>query len=448
MTNSNDDKSIFGPTAKGELSRRQFIGQGVIAAGVVGLTAGLIGPSAASAADFSEWGWPRPYRKISAKSITWLKSKGWWPLKVAWNPLWSDGNLVLFAMQHYKLLQQRGLEAEFPAFLAAGLMNEVFIPGKIQVAQAGSLGLLRIIDLKIPTAAVTSFPAQRQAFLVPPDSPLKNGLIDLKDQKVLGRPAVCGVTIGSTNHLGFIIAAKVLGLKEGTDYVMKNMGPADIVTMPKGIDVTGIWEPNVLLMTEFRKNARILELIDRYEFFNGYSYMRGEIEQHAPDVVQAYTDAFVEARLIARLKQTEVLEAFAKDPSQRGRDPKLLARDAAIHVFDPKPTLNYPFENTGGFWIPLEAYQAGVMADAKILTRRYTEADFKSVIRAQYLAKTYESLGWKVPSKPVFLPHDWKGEAGKPPYPPYGLMHMGKQTFPGPGDLTKEWRFAGKTYKP
>ena len=430
-------------------SRRRFLGQSLAIAGSLGLARDLLLPSSAVAAgNFSEWGWPQPYAQVSPKSVDWLKAKGWWPLQVAWNPLWSDGNLVLFVIQHYKLLEKRGVQAEFPAFLAAGLMNEVFIPGKVQIAQAGSLGLLRLIDLKIPTAAVASYPAQRQAFLVPPDSPLRNGLADLKGQKVLGREAVCGVTIGSTNHLGFLIAAKVLGLEEGKDYVMKNTGPADIITMPKGIDVTAMWEPNVLLMTEFRKNARILESVDTYEIFNGYSYARGELEEGAPDVLQAYTDAFVEARLIARLKPDEVLTAFSADPSQRGRDPKLIARDAQIHVLDPKPTLNYVFENTRGFWIPLETYQAGVMADAKVLQRRYTDADFKAVLRPAYLANAYKQLGWAVPAAPAFVPADWKGQAGKPPYPPYGLQYMGKQEFPAANDLVAAWQFGGKSFRP
>src|SRR6185369_8772827 len=98
--------------------------------------------------------------------------------------------VVLFTMQHYKLLQQRGIEAQFPPLLAASLFNEVYAPGRIQVAQAGSLGLLRVIDLKIPTATLATYPAQRQAFMVPPDSPLKTGMAELKNQKVLGRPAV------------------------------------------------------------------------------------------------------------------------------------------------------------------------------------------------------------------------------------------------------------------
>ena len=429
-------------------ARRRFVEQSIAITGAAGLAPGILFPREAHAADSTEWGWPLPYKQISAQSVAWLKSKGWWPLQVGWNPLWSDGNVVLFAMQHYKLLQQRGLEAAYPPFLAASLFNEVYAPGRIQVAQAGSLGLLRVIDLKIPTAALATYPAQRQAFLVPPDSPLKTGMAELKGQKVLGRPAVFGTTIGSTPHLGILIAAKILGLEEGKDYILKNTAPAEMITMPKGIDIIGIWEPNVILMTEFLKNARILELIDNYEIFNGYTYVRGEIEDNAPDVIQAYTDAFVEAQLLARLKTQEVLAAFVADPSQRGRDPKLIERDIEIHVVNPKPTKNFLFENTQGFWIPLEAYQAAVMADAGILKQRYTEADFKTVLRPKYMADTYARLGWKVPSVPPFLPADWKGTAGKPPYPKYGLGGMGPQPFPAPGDLQREWTFAGKTYKP
>lgn len=450
MDDGNKLRNISGlQQPDGAVSRREFMKAGATA-GIAAASVSQTWRSAmAQSADekVTPWGWPQPYRTVSEPSVAWLKKQGWWPLQVAWNPLWSDGNFVLFIMQRYKLLEKRGIEAQFPAFLTAGLMNEAFVPGKIQVAQAGSLGLLRLIDLRIPTVAVAVYPAQRQAFLVPPDSPLKS-LADLKDQKILKRPAIVGVTIGSTNHLGFIIAAKVLNLTEGKDYDIKNVGPGDIVPMPKGFDVTAIWEPNVLQMTEFLKNARILELVDRYEVFNGYSYLKGELEKNAPDIIQAYVDAFVEARLIARVKTDEALAAFVEDPSQKGREPDLIRRDAQIYVLDPKPTVNYPFENTDGYWIPLEKFQSDVLYDARLVKRRYTDDDFKSVLRPSYLANTYERLGWAIPNRPAFLPADWAGTVGAPPYPPYGSMLLGKQAFPAPGDLTKPWTFGGKTYTP
>lgn len=416
-------------------SRRDFIAQAAAVGGSAALGIGGLAWPAAQAAQPDAMHWPTPYGRISPASIAWLKSKGWWPLQIAWNPLWSDGNVILFAMMHFDLLARRGLQAHYVPILAAGLMNEVFIPGRIQIAQAGSLGLLRLIDLKIPTAALCTYPAQRQAFLVHPDSPLKGGMADLKGAKVLGRPAICGVTMGSTTHLGLLIAAKVLGLVEGRDYQLSNMGPGEIITMPKGVDVVGIWEPNVLYMTDYLKNARILELIDRYEIFNGYSYARGEIAQHAPDVLQAYTDAFVEAQMLCRTRTDEVLDALIADPSQKGRSPQLVRQDAQINVLDPKPTINFPFRDLDGFWARLEAYQTNVMYDAGVLQHRYTPSEYLSVIHDRFLAESYARVGWKVPAWPPFLPAGWKGQVGHPPYPPYGLMYMGRQQFPGPGDL-------------
>jgi sulfonate transport system substrate-binding protein len=408
-----------------------------------GSTSSLAQPST-----FTQWGWPTPYRKISDKSVSWLKSKGWWPLQIAWNPLWSEGNIILFLMRQKKLMELRGIEAEYSPFVAASLMNEVYMPGRVQVAQAGSLGLLQVIDRKIPTAAIASYPTQRQAFLCHKDSPLKSSISELKGAKVLGRPAVVGITIGSTTHLAFLIAVKVYGLEEGKDYIIKNTTPADILMMPQGIDIVGIWEPNVMLMDEFLKNARIFDLINNYMIFNGYSYMRGEIEENAPDVVQAYADCFIEAQLIARINPKGVISDFAADPSQRGRDIKLIERDVQIHVLNPKPTRNYMFEDTEGLWTPLELYQSGVMADAGVLKRRYTEADFKAVFRPKYLAETFNKLGWAVPKKAPFMPPNWAGKIGQPPYPPYGVMEMGKQNFPGPGDLVRPWTFDSKTFKP
>jgi sulfonate transport system substrate-binding protein len=106
------------------------------------------------------------------------------------------------------------------------------------------------------------------------------------------------------------------------------------------------------------------------------------------------------------------------------------------------------FEDTEGLWTPLELYQSGVMADAGVLKRRYTEADFKAVFRPKYLAETFNKLGWAVPKKAPFMPPNWAGKIGQPPYPPYGVMEMGKQNFPGPGDLVRPWTFDSKTFKP
>jgi len=375
--------------------------------------------------------------QVSSKSIDWLKSKGWWPLQVHINPTWSDGNMVLAVMKEAKLLEKRGIETAYQSFTAASYVNAAYIPGHLQIAQAGELGLYAVMGLKVPTAAVVVYPAQLQGFMVPPNSPLKS-LRDLKDAKVLGRPAVYGVTIGSTPQIGWEIAVDTLGLTPDKDFKIANLAPPDIVTMPSGIDVVGIWEPLVSQMTHFIKNARVLEPTGRYEFFSGYTYLRGEIADSAPDVVQAYVDAFVEAQIWMNAHQSDALAMLEKQPAAAGQNPALIKQQAESYNFWPKPTKNYPFKDQRGFWIDVLEYQSKVAHQNGHLKQELARSDFETVLRPEFMADTYKRLGWAVPSSPMYVPKNWTGVVGKPPYPAYlwnGIDLSGPEPFPTKGDL-------------
>lgn len=374
---------------------------------------------------------------VSQKSIDWLKSKGWWPLQVHINPTWSDGNLVIAVMKEAKLLEKRGIDVTYQSFSAASYVNAAYIPGHLQVAQAGELGLYAVMGLKVPTVAVVVYPAQLQGFMVPPNSPLKS-LRDLKDAKVLGRPAVYGVTIGSTPQIGWEIAVDTLGLTPDKDFKIANLSPPDIVTMPNGIDVVGIWEPLVSQMTRLIKNARVLEPIGKYEFFSGYTYMRGELAESAPDVVQAYVDAFVEAQIWMNKHQSEALAMLEKQPGAAGQNPALLKQQADSYNFWPKPTKNYPFKDVHGFWIGVQEYQSNVAHKNGHLKQELSRSDFETAMRPDFMANTYKRLGWAVPSWPMYVPRNWTGVVGKTPYPSYlwnGIELSGPEPFPTKSDL-------------
>lgn len=413
---------------KNLFTRREAIA-GTIATGL-----SLAHPGEAFAATSDE---TKIVSKVSAKSVDWLKSKGWWPLQVHINPTWSDGNMVLAVMKEAKLLEKRGIETNYQSFTAASYVNAAYIPGHLQVAQAGELGLYAVMGLKVPTVAVTVYPAQLQGFMVPPNSPLKS-LRDLKDAKVLGRPAIYGVTIGSTPQIGWEIAVDTLGLTPDKDFKIANLAPPDIVTMPSGIDIVGIWEPLVSQMTRFIKNARVLEPIGRYEFFSGYTYMRGEIADSAPDVVQAYVDAFVEAQIWMTKHQAESLTMLEKQPGAAGQNPALIKQQAESYNFWPKPTKNYPFKDVHGFWTGVQEYQSKVAHQNGHLKQELSRSDFDSVLRPDFMANTYKRLGWAVPSWPMYVPKNWTGVVGKPPYPAYlwnGIEVSGPEPFPTKSDL-------------
>src|SRR2546430_6356120 len=192
------------------VDRRRFLGYTAVATG--SLLAGGLGQArpAVAQAQFTEWGWPLPYEQISAKSKQWLQGKGWWPLNAGFIVMWSGEELLGTILMNEKLLEKRGLEMNWQTFVAAGFSNEAFIPGRIQVANTGALGVLALLSNKVPARAVaTHSPALTHAATVPLDSPLKS-LADLKGQKVLKRPALVGTTTGSTYHVGCIASGRYL----------------------------------------------------------------------------------------------------------------------------------------------------------------------------------------------------------------------------------------------
>jgi sulfonate transport system substrate-binding protein len=427
--------------------RRQFLGSATtLAAG--GLLLGAGGARAQDAGKFTDWGWPQPYEQISAASKRWLQSKGWWPINAGWIVVWSGEEMVGHVLQTQQLLEKRGIDVRWQTFVAAGFSNEAFIPGRIQLANTGALGVLALISNKVPTRALAVHsPGITHAATVPLDSPLKS-LSDLKDQKVLKRPAVVGTTTGSTNHFGFIAAAAYLGLKENQDYTLRSTPPGDLATGPKGIDVYTIWEPHVSYSTEVLKATRLLELLNPYYVYSGYYYTRLEIEENAPDVAQLMTDAFVEAVLWAKANPEQAVASLMSHPAYGRLDKDLIMRMTERYLLWPKPTVYYPFDDAEGFW-PKEESRISEWAYATGASRnKVTNADWQAVRKTDYMAKTFEKLGWKVPSRPPFLPVDF-GRVGDLPYKPYGAEILkGPVPFPEPGELTKPWTFKGTTYRP
>ncbi len=456
MDSSEPDVKHVEPTEPDRVDRRAFLIHAAKAAG--GLLLADLAAGVARAAEpaapvvttrrFTEWGWPQPYEQISEKSKQWLQSKGWWPLNAAWIVVWSGEEMIGNILQTERLLEKRGIEMKWQTFVAAGFSNEAFIPGRVQLANTGALGVLALLSNKVPTRALAVHsPGLTHAATVPLDSPLKS-LADLKGAKVLKRPAVVGTTTGSTNHFGFIAAAHYLGLTENQDYTLRSTPPGDLAAGPKGIDVYTMWEPHVSYSIEILKVTRLLETLNPYYVYSGYYYARQEIEDNAPDVAQLMTDAFVEAVLWGKANPDKALRSLLSHPAYGRLSPDLIKKMSERYLFWPKPTVYYPFDDPNGIWPKEESRISEWAFETGASKNKVTSADWQNVRRSSYMARTFEQLGWKVPEKPPFLPSDWSG-VGELPYKPYSAeLLRGPAPFPEPGELTKPWTFMGKTYRP
>ena len=269
------------------------------------------GMAPAAGQSFTDWGWPQPYARVSDKSIAWLKQKGWWPLAVGWQGPFSGQNTINVVMDKAGLLEKRGLDAKFQVFAAGPDVNEAIAAARIQVGNGGNFPFTSLLDRGIPVRAIAVVaPNLKHSTVVPLDSPVKS----LADLKGSNPPATIGIVTGSSAEFYFTQAAEVVGLQIGKDVILKNMPPGEQLLMVKGIGAVVPWEPSVTIITDDRKTGREVDTIFPYNLYEGMFYVRQELIDNVPDVVQAISDAFMEATLWIRLNPDQAADFLAAEP--------------------------------------------------------------------------------------------------------------------------------------
>ena len=411
---------------------------------LVAVLALLSAPVTHAQQKFTDWGWPLPYERVSDKSVQWLKSKGWWPIQVAYQAPWSGQNTINIVMDKQGFMKERGVEATWQAFPSGPAINETIVSAKFQVGNGGNFPFTSLLDKSIPVTAIAILsPNLLHALVVPPDSPLKS----IKDLKGGKEPAVIGIVTGSSAEFYFQMAMQMNGLVSGKDVVLKNMPPGEQMALPKGIAGVVPWDPTPTMMVEERKNGRIIDSIFPYNMYEGQFYVRSELVQNAPDVVQAFCDAYAEGTLWIRRNPEKAAELMAQDPSLKSFSKEILLQQIQAYNNLYKPTYIYPH---AAFWASVNETIFKWLYEQKRITRPLVAKDFTDAVDARFMDKTFAKLGWVVPRQPPFLPADWKGDPAKPPYPDYmqAINTKTPQPFPERGDLSRAWTFAGKTYTP
>jgi ABC-type nitrate/sulfonate/bicarbonate transport system substrate-binding protein len=393
---------------------------------------------------FTDWGWPLPREQVSQKSIAWLKAKGWWPLSIAYQAPWSGQNTVNVIMDREHFLAQRGLETKTQAFDSGPAINEVMVSGRFQVGSGGNFPFSSLLDKKIPVTAIAiESPNLLHALIVP----LNSRIHSFKDLKGSNPPAAIGLVTGSSAEFYLQMAAVVNGVTIGKDIILKNMTPGDQMAMPEGLAGVVSWDPTAALITSQRKNGRIVDSIFPYNIYEGQYYVRNELVKNVPDVVQALSDAFVEATLWIRLHPRQAADLMAEVPQLKSYSKAILLGQVQTYNNLYKPTYVYP---NAHFWGQVNAGVFHWLYENKRIVRPLNENDFVTAVDPSFMGKTFAKLGWAIPQQPPFIPAGWKGDPSKLPYPPYLTSENLKQpqAFPEKGDLLKPWSFNRKTFSP
>jgi ABC-type nitrate/sulfonate/bicarbonate transport system substrate-binding protein len=402
----------------------------------------------AFAQQFTQWGWPQPYERISEKSIAWMKERGWWPMTVAYQPPWSGQNAIFSVMNQQKFLQARGIEANFQTFPSGPTLNEVFVSGRAQVGNGGNFPMNTLIDRNVPMRVIAMMsPNLRHQIIVPNDSPLKT-MNDLRGgNPATKEPWVIGIATGSSGefYLQLTLAANKLVI--GKDVTFRNMPPPEQALLPRGIDAIVPWDFTNSLVINERKTGRPIDVHYPYMMYLGVTYVRQELVDNVPDIVQALSDAIAESQLWIRLNPERTVDALLQDPNLKLVPRTLLAQQVAEYNNLFKPTYLYPHT---AFWFRENDRTVNWLYETKRMKTPLLEKEFQAVFRPEFMERTFNRLGWRVPAQPPILPAGWAGTVGKPPYPEYlSFLNMkAPQPFPEAGDLVRPWSFNGQMFKP
>jgi len=406
--------------------------------------ASLVALPAVGQQRFNDWGWPTPYERVSDKSVQWLKDKGWWPVQVAYQAPWSGQNTVNIVMDKQGLLRARGIETHYQAFASGPAINETIVSARFQVGNGGNFPFTSLLDKNVPVKAIAILsPNLLHALVVPVDSPVKS----IKDLKGSNPPATIGLVTGSSGEFYLQASMKQNGIVAGQDVILKNMPPGEQMALPKGVAAVASWDPTPAMMVDERKSGRIVDSIFPYNMYEGQYYLRTEIIENAPDVAQAFSDAFAEATLWIRRFPEKAAELDSQDPMLKNYSKKILLQQVEAYSNLYKPTHIYPHAQ---FWGAVNESIFTWLYDQKRITRPLKAADFAAAVDERFMKRTFEKLGWAVPKQPPFIPAGWTGDPAKPPYPEYHhAMNMkAPQAFPEKGDLVKAWSFGGKSFNP
>jgi ABC-type nitrate/sulfonate/bicarbonate transport system substrate-binding protein len=279
------------------------------------------------------------------------------------------------------------------------------------------------------------------ATVVPNGSPLR----DFSSLK--GSGLAIGVELDSIALAYLVSAADVNQLKVNQDFYTVGMDTEAEIFLPGHVSAVAPWDPFISEIVDEMRTGRVIDVVFPYSFAHENMVVRRELIDNVPDVVQALVDSYQEAVLLVRYQPRQAAELLARDPRLLRYSTTLLLAQTIAYNNLYKPTFTYPFQD---FWAAENAHLSSLLLLNGQLIAPIDVETWRTIIRPAFMEHTYARLGWRVPVRPPWLPLNWPGTVGQPPYPPYDTVDTlrAPQQWPAPDDLVRAWQFAGTTYYP
>jgi sulfonate transport system substrate-binding protein len=251
------------------------------------------------------------------------------------------------------------------------------------------------------------------------------------------------------------------------DVQLIHMPIPEQVTFPQGIDGVCPWAFSPEFMIWEAKNARrLLDINTVYPSCYVHRFLHTDIVNEVPDVARLVVEAWVEADMYMRLHPRETArlyttyEPFVEAYSEYFIYSQIVGQFTKGH---PHKQMIYPDLMAQTWGGPVSDF----LWDAGRTKRPLTPADWRAQCDDQFMIDAYKTLGWTYPDVAKVLEPMVKAgtvstndemiqyiidnsddiKAGKLPVrwdTPFERPF--KDPFPLPGDLEKDWYYAGQWY--
>jgi sulfonate transport system substrate-binding protein len=207
-------------------------------------------------------------------------------IRIGYQPFWSAESNIVITMKNQKLIERKGYQPEYVAFLSGPPINEALISGALDMGFGGDMPTISLMATDFPVKIVASpVKSLRQAIVVDIE---KTGTI--KDVKDLAGKKVA-VVKGSCSHY---FLYKVL-LSNGVDPKSVDIINMDVKEQPPAltthsVDAVVSWEPWPTKMELAGIGKILIE-----GSFNGFLNVREDFANRNTLAVQAVVDSLQEA---------------------------------------------------------------------------------------------------------------------------------------------------------